>query len=397
MKRGRLDNGGGVGEGLNLRNGNVVVMEKSSKKPKSLLRKLIIQIHPHRALVSLLCVLTIAGSMIDIGWKGARKTSKVMHIRKEDALAAASALIKRDYSTIKSVSDLSVDGVRQCAGNTQKCKCPSDTTLPSHRIGHRQWSAATHNNKDFAREAAKKEYPPDVVFYGDGIIEGWRGTALGNHNGRRIGVPEVFDKLFNRKNGAKYQGLPLGVAGDTTTNLLYRLQNGELPPSLLESHPKVIWVLIASDDLFTNYCSAEMTLIGILRIILEIKQRIEEYGSTNATSIVIDAILPRTFNQEGYVMRGGPRTPKRRNGPYVPSLYSHIIAINEQLERYAKNNDNVYYFEPNDFWLDHDAPDELLQINPALMPDYSHPSVEGYELWGKEIIKRLDGILLKSP
>ena len=48
----------------------------------------------------------------------------------------------------------------------------------------------------------------DLVFYGDSIIESWRGTSLGTLFARCAGSPDVFEKYFS----SKYTTKVLGVA-----------------------------------------------------------------------------------------------------------------------------------------------------------------------------------------
>lgn len=55
----------------------------------------------------------------------------------------------------------------------------------------------------------------DVVFLGDSITEGWRETGLGTRKVRAARSQDVFDSLFSRTKGAKYNGLALGIGGDT--------------------------------------------------------------------------------------------------------------------------------------------------------------------------------------
>ena len=57
----------------------------------------------------------------------------------------------------------------------------------------------------------------DVVFYGDSITEGWMGTSFGKPGRVSVGSKEVFENLFSTDYGAHYDGLALGIAGDTVS------------------------------------------------------------------------------------------------------------------------------------------------------------------------------------
>lgn len=50
----------------------------------------------------------------------------------------------------------------------------------------------------------------ELLFYGDSIIETWRGTDTGRQCSRCQGAPQVFDKYF----GSKYKAEVLAVGGE---------------------------------------------------------------------------------------------------------------------------------------------------------------------------------------
>ena len=83
--------------------------------------------------------------------------------------------------------------------------------------GQRHWLKAAHFNTEAAASAASAPGEIDVVFYGDSITEGWRGTSFGFPVGRKQTIPAVFSSLFTLDGGGKYEGLPLGISGDTVS------------------------------------------------------------------------------------------------------------------------------------------------------------------------------------
>jgi hypothetical protein len=64
-----------------------------------------------------------------------------------------------------------------------------------------------------------------LVFYGDSIVESWRGTAHGAGCGRCRGIPEVWDRHF----GIPYRAAAFGIATDQTAHLLWRVLRGRMP------------------------------------------------------------------------------------------------------------------------------------------------------------------------
>ena len=114
-----------------------------------------------------------------------------------------------------------------------------------------------------------------------------------------------------------------------------------------------------------------MVVVGIVRIVEEIKFR-----RPNA-HIVVNGLLPRTFNQEGYVTKGGT---------FKPTLWNDLKAINGELNLYATYREGVSYFDTKVFFTNPDTNNENeLQIDKELMSDYLHPTARGYQVWGNEI------------
>jgi hypothetical protein len=89
------------------------------------------------------------------------------------------------------------------------CKCPNPL-VAQHRKSYKTWSLAHEANKQEAQDADFV----DVVFLGDSITEGWRGTSLGKHVEHKEANIDVFNSLFHVDEGADFQGLALGIAGD---------------------------------------------------------------------------------------------------------------------------------------------------------------------------------------
>jgi lysophospholipase L1-like esterase len=71
-----------------------------------------------------------------------------------------------------------------------------------------------------------------VVWYGDSIIEYWQDKA-----------EDVWEDYME---DGDWKGSWAGIAGDTTRNLLFRIQNGEFPDNI---YPKVVIISIGINDL----------------------------------------------------------------------------------------------------------------------------------------------------
>ena len=153
-------------------------------------------------------------------------------------------------------------------------------------------------------------------------------------------------------------------------------------PDKLE--PKIFWILIGTNDFLKDgldYCSEEVVLMGIKRIIGEIQSQKPE------ATIVINGLLPRaTKISEGKVYETGKTT-----------IMNAIDSVNEELKSFSNLHDNLFYFDAKDlFVIDDDSEDakEHSSIIPhELMADYLHPTALGYNNWGTAIVKEMRTIL----
>lgn len=112
----------------------------------------------------------------------------------------SSPVIRHDYSDVRSVHDLSSSKVKQwCQRNVYDCKC-KDPMIGYPRESESTWQRVHAENVELA--STKK---PDVVFFGDGLIERWK-----HHQA-------VFDSFFSRNSGGGFDGIALGISGDTVS------------------------------------------------------------------------------------------------------------------------------------------------------------------------------------
>lgn len=79
------------------------------------------------------------------------------------------------------------------------------------------------NNETGRYLGVEEEYELDVVFIGDSITEQRQGTAKARPDAMYTGIKEVFDKTFTKEKGGEFNGIAMGIAGDTVRVLSVEL------------------------------------------------------------------------------------------------------------------------------------------------------------------------------
>ena len=100
--------------------------------------------------------------------------------------------------------------------NITKCQFCSNPLAPMQRYGHSTWTFAYHQNVNAARKANNGL---DVVFLGDSILEGFKGTSFGKYVRHKQDNIQVYDHLFDTEKGGDFDGLVLAIAGDKVNTL----------------------------------------------------------------------------------------------------------------------------------------------------------------------------------
>lgn len=237
--------------------------------------------------------------------------------------------------------------------DTIPCQCLNPTVPTAPHFADRPerdrpWNNAFERNQKIASSAPEDL---DLAFLGDSIMELWLGTIMARPLDNTSSVTELWNDLFQD------HAVVLGISADRSRNLLYRLQNGEMPDSL---NPMLWWILIGTND-YPDGCNREAILVGQLAVLYETRTR-----KPNAL-VVLQGLLPRG-----------------RQNLLESSLWKDFQWINERLACLAELPQLDFFNGTSIFLRD----DEDL-VNETLMPDYLHPSNEGRRLWGLAIIERL--------
>ncbi|HZO85876.1 MAG TPA: GDSL-type esterase/lipase family protein [Verrucomicrobiae bacterium] len=196
--------------------------------------------------------------------------------------------------------------------------------------GDRGWKDRHELINKRVEEAGEKA---QVIFIGDSITQGWEGEGK-----------EVWSKHF-----ARYNAVNLGISGDRTQHVLWRLDNGNLKGL----KPKAAVVMIGTNNSNGEDNTAGQIADGVTAIVRKLRDKLPDM------KILLVPIFPRgeNFNNQ----RG------------------KILQVNQVVQKLAD--------ERNILWVDFGqkfvTPEG--RIPRELMPDYLHLSPRAYEIWAESI------------
>ena len=126
----------------------------------------------------------------------------------------------------------------------------------------------THNSF-VARSKENTAKPIKIIFYGDSITQGWNGEGK-----------DVWEKNFAPLGAVNY-----GIGGDSTRQLLWRIQNGEVEGL----NPQLVVLKIGTNNLYGDFNggSDEEIAQGITEVVKLLRQKLPQ------TKILLLGILPR--------------------------------------------------------------------------------------------------------
>ena len=212
-------------------------------------------------------------------------------------------------------------------------------SVPKERTDH-IWIS---QNKEINDSIKKMEGKIDLAFVGDSITRRWTGKEN----------QESWNKYWG-----SYRAVNMGIGGDATQNVLWRLENGQL-----DGYQARVFVVMIG----TNNCwgkqppPAEDVAAGVKKILDLIQSKQPQ------AKILLLSILPTGKKpQTGLELRA---------------------AINKLISKFAGGP--VHYMDIADKFVGPDA-----KISQEVMKDYLHLTPKGYEIWSEAIkdkVKELMG------
>ncbi|HUT13739.1 MAG TPA: platelet-activating factor acetylhydrolase IB subunit [Thermoguttaceae bacterium] len=170
----------------------------------------------------------------------------------------------------------------------------------------------------------------DLLMIGDSITHGWEGSGR-----------EVWEKFYGNRNAVN-----LGISGDRTQHVLWRLENGNIEGI----SPKLAVLMIGTNNCGSN--TPEEIAEGVEAIVKKLRTELPK------VKVLVLAIFPRgaddTHSGRQVNMKANELIAKRADGQMV-----HFLNINDAF-----------------LTKDRILPREV-------MPDLLHPQEKGYGIWAQ--------------
>jgi lysophospholipase L1-like esterase len=172
----------------------------------------------------------------------------------------------------------------------------------------------------------------DLIFIGDSITQAWENAGK-----------EVWKKYYEKRNAVN-----LGIGGDQTQHVLWRLDNGNIEGI----KPKLAVIMIGTNN--AGSCKPEQTAAGVKAIVEKLRAKLPN------TKILLLAIFPRSADKNDKLRQ-------------VNTKVNEIISKLEDCR-------NVYYLDIGKKFLKDDG-----TLTTDVMPDLLHLNEKSYETWAASI------------
>ncbi len=180
----------------------------------------------------------------------------------------------------------------------------------------------------------------DLVFIGDSITQGWEGAGK-----------EAWNEFYGERNAVN-----LGIGGDRTQHVIWRLDNGNLEGIT----PKLAVIMIGTNN--SNSNKPHEIAEGIEVILERLKSKTPE------TQVLLLGIFPRGAT------------------PDVPQRVVNR-ETNELITKFA-DGQRVHYLDVGDKFLEEDG-----TLSKEIMPDLLHLNQKSYRIWAESIEPKVAELL----
>jgi beta-glucosidase len=180
----------------------------------------------------------------------------------------------------------------------------------------------------------------DLLFIGDSITKGWEDAGKA-----------VWEKYYTPRNAVN-----LGIGGDRTQHVLWRLDNGNIDGL----SPKAAVLMIGTNNSGTN--TSDQIAEGVEAVVKKLRTKLPK------TKILILAIFPRGADVNN---------PRRKVN----------IGANRSIAKLA-DGEMVHYLDIGDKFLNDDG-----TLSKEVMPDLLHLNEKSYTTWATAIEPKLKELM----
>jgi lysophospholipase L1-like esterase len=231
----------------------------------------------------------------------------------------------------------------EVATKTEKSNC---AVIPAHLLDYKGWRM---RHEQIIKKV--KAGDPQLILIGDSIT----------HNLDRVDRAELRKEYLDQ-----YNTINLGISGDRTENVIWRLQNGAFDGI----KPKVATLLIGTNNTDGNHylhiSTPEELAAGIWKICSVVRKMSPD------TEIILLGVLPY-----GY---------KANHRDEINKATNKIIA------KFPGKDPKIHYYDLGHLFLnDHDQ----AKVRRDLMPDYLHPNIQGETLLLKTLAPVISKLMQK--
>jgi lysophospholipase L1-like esterase len=207
---------------------------------------------------------------------------------------------------------------------------PKETAdQPWIKGGDGQTIGFINRHEGFLKDLKAMNGKVGILFVGDSITDGWRGSGKA-----------VFEKTYGSMDPYN-----IGIGGDRTEHVIWRLQHGEIEGI----SPKVAVLMIGTNNLGPN--TNEEIIKGITKVVKILNTKLPD------TKLLLLAIFPRAEKPDDV-------------------LRTRITAINEEIAKLDDGGQHVKYLDIGKKFLEEDG-----TLTKQIMPDFLHPNAKGYQIW----------------
>jgi beta-glucosidase len=206
---------------------------------------------------------------------------------------------------------------------------PNSAVIPTNKLEYKGWRE--RHEKIMTKV---KSSDPQLIMIGNSIT----------HNIDRPDRKIFWDQYLN-----ELDAVNLGISGDRTENVIWRLQNGAIDGI----NPKVATLMIGTNNTDGNHYlvinTPEEIAEGIWKICTLLREKLPD------TEIVLLGILPYG---------------------YKPNHKDELgKATNKIISKFPKKDSKIHYYDLGYLFITEEG-----KVKRELMPDYLHPNIEGEKL-----------------